>query len=122
MLPLFTLVTLVTPCFFFFPGYPLLPVVTRCYPLLLVSSCYSLLPLVTLVTPRGPFLPLLPIKVKILLEQRGLGEVWMKVHYVDIGIVNMIRQRRKDIELERWLSEINIGRFQKISIPYHGRL
>ena len=32
----------------------------------------------------------------------------MKVHYVDIGIVNMIRQRRKDIELERWLSEINI--------------
>ena len=32
----------------------------------------------------------------------------MKVHNVDIGIVNMIRQRRKDIELERWLSEINI--------------
>ena len=31
----------------------------------------------------------------------------MKAHYVDIGIVNMISQRRKDIELERWLSEIN---------------
>ena len=31
----------------------------------------------------------------------------MKVHYADIGIVNMIRQRLKDIELQRWLSEIN---------------
>ena len=31
----------------------------------------------------------------------------MKAHYVDIRIVNMISQRRKDIELERWLSEIN---------------
>ena len=25
----------------------------------------------------------------------------------DMGIVNMIRQRLKDIELQRWLSEIN---------------
>ena len=35
----------------------------------------------------------------------------MNVYYADIGIVNMIRQRltagRKDIELQRWLSEIN---------------
>ena len=31
----------------------------------------------------------------------------MKVHYADIGIVNMIRQRLKDIELQRWLSKIN---------------
>ena len=31
----------------------------------------------------------------------------MKAHYVDIGIINIIRQRLKDIELQRWLSEIN---------------
>ena len=32
----------------------------------------------------------------------------MKAHYADIGIVNMITQRLKDIELRRWLiSEIN---------------
>ena len=30
----------------------------------------------------------------------------MKVHYVDIGIVSIIRQRLKDIEIQRWLSEI----------------
>ena len=41
------------------------------------------------------------------MEQIGLGELWMKAHYADIGIVNMIRQRLKDIELQRWLSEIN---------------
>ena len=46
-------------------------------------------------------------KIKSLLEQIGLGGLWMKVHYADIGIVNMIRQRLKDIELQRWLSEIN---------------
>ena len=38
-------------------------------------------------------------KIKSLLEQIGLGELWMKAHYADIGIVNMIRQRLKDIEL-----------------------
>ena len=42
-------------------------------------------------------------KIKSLLEQIGLGELWMKAHYADIGIVNMIRQRLKDIELQRWL-------------------
>ena len=31
----------------------------------------------------------------------------MKAHYADIGIVKTIRQRLKDIELQRWLSEIN---------------
>ena len=46
-------------------------------------------------------------KIKILLEQIGLGELWMKAHCADIGIVNMIRQRLKHIELQRWLSEIN---------------
>ena len=40
-------------------------------------------------------------KIKSLLEQIGLGEFWMKAHYTDIGIVNMI------VELQRWLSEIN---------------
>ena len=37
----------------------------------------------------------------------GLRDLWMKAHYVDIGIVNIIKQRLKDIELQRWLSEIN---------------
>ena len=39
-------------------------------------------------------------KIKSFLEQIGLGDLWMKAHYVlyvDIGIVNIIRQR--------WLSE-----------------
>ena len=32
----------------------------------------------------------------------------MKAHYGAIGIIiNIIRQRLKDIELQRWLSEIN---------------
>ena len=38
--------------------------------------------------------------MKSLLEQIGLGDLWMKAHYVDIGIVNIIRQRFKDIELQ----------------------
>ena len=42
-------------------------------------------------------------KIKSSLEQIGLGELWMKASYADIGIVNMIRQRIKDIELQRWL-------------------
>ena len=46
-------------------------------------------------------------KIKRLLEQIGLGELWMKAHYADIGIVDMISQGLKDIELQRWLSEIN---------------
>ena len=31
----------------------------------------------------------------------------MKAHFVDMRIVNIIRQRLKDIQLQRWLSEIN---------------
>ena len=46
-------------------------------------------------------------KIKRLLEQIGLGKLWMKAHYAGIGIVNMIRLRLKDIELQRCLSEIN---------------
>ena len=46
-------------------------------------------------------------KIKNLLEQIGLGEFWMQANYADIGIVNMIRQRLKAIELQRWLSKIN---------------
>ena len=34
-------------------------------------------------------------KIKSLLKQIGLGELWMKAHYADVGIVNMIRQRLK---------------------------
>ena len=45
-------------------------------------------------------------KIKSLLEQIGLGDLWMKAHYGDIGIIN-IRQQLKDMELQRWLSEIN---------------
>ena len=45
-------------------------------------------------------------KIKGLLEHIELGDLWMKAHYVDIGILNIIRQRLKDIDLQRWLSEI----------------
>ena len=44
-------------------------------------------------------------KIKSLLEQIGLGDLWMKAHYGHYG--DIIRQRLKDIELQRWLSEIN---------------
>ena len=46
-------------------------------------------------------------KIKSLLEQIRLGDLWIKAHYGDIGIVNIIRQRLKDIEIQRWLSETN---------------
>ena len=32
--------------------------------------------------------------------------IWMKAHYEHTGMVNMISQQLKDIELQRWLSEI----------------
>ena len=35
----------------------------------------------------------------------------MKAHYTDIGIRKMIRQRLKDIEIQRWPSEINYSAF-----------
>ena len=53
-------------------------------------------------------------KIKSLLEQIGLGEFWMKAHYADIGIVNMTRQRLKDIALQRWLSETEITTPEKM--------
>ena len=34
----------------------------------------------------------------------------MKAHYGDIGIINIIRQRLKDIELQRWLSAWGLAR------------
>jgi len=40
-------------------------------------------------------------KIKGISEQIGLRDLWMKAHYVDIGIVNVIRQRLKDIELQK---------------------
>ena len=46
-------------------------------------------------------------KISIPPTPTGLGGLWMKAHYGDIGIINIIRQRLKDIELQRWLSEIN---------------
>ena len=36
-------------------------------------------------------------KIKSLLEQIELGELWMKADYGDIEIVNMIRQRPKEM-------------------------
>ena len=46
-------------------------------------------------------------KIRSLLEQIGLRELQMKAHYAAIGIVNMIRQRLKDIELQRWLRPVS---------------
>ena len=58
-------------------------------------------------TLNGMKIGLSGAKNKSLLEQIGLGEIWMKAHYEDLGIINTIRQRLKDIELQRWLSEMN---------------
>ena len=38
-------------------------------------------------------------KIKSLLEQIGLGELLMKVHYADIRIVNMITQAGNDLRI-----------------------
>ena len=37
----------------------------------------------------------------------GLGDLWAKAHLSDIGILSIIRQRLKDIELPRWFGEVN---------------
>ena len=38
----------------------------------------------------------------------GAGiHLWTKAHENDIGILNIIKQRLKDIELQRWLSDVN---------------
>ena len=36
-------------------------------------------------------------KIKSLLEQIGLGDLWMKAYHGNIGIINIIRQRLKEI-------------------------
>ena len=41
------------------------------------------------------------------IDQIGLGYLWTKAHENDRGILNIIKQRLKDIELQRWLSDIN---------------
>ena len=37
----------------------------------------------------------------------GLGNLWEKAHFSDVGIVSIIRQRLENIELQRWFSEMN---------------
>ena len=37
--------------------------------------------------------------IKRVLDQIGLGYLWTKAHENDIGILNIIKQRLKDIEL-----------------------
>ena len=46
-------------------------------------------------------------KIKRVLDQIGLGYLWTKAHENDIGILNIIKQRLKDIELQRWLSDVS---------------
>ena len=46
-------------------------------------------------------------KIKRVLDQIGLGYLWTKAHENGIGILNIIKQRLKDIELQRWLSGVN---------------
>ena len=46
-------------------------------------------------------------KIKRVLDQIGLGYLWTKAHENDIGILNIIKQRLKDIEFQRWLSDEN---------------
>ena len=46
-------------------------------------------------------------KIRSTLDQIGLGDLWIKAHYMDSGIVDTMRQRLKDIELQHWMSEMN---------------
>ena len=45
-------------------------------------------------------------KIKRVLDQIGLGYLWTKAHENDIGILNIIKQRLRDIGLQRWLSDV----------------
>ena len=47
------------------------------------------------------------LKIKRVLDQIGLGYLWTEAHENDIGILNIIKQRLKDIELQGWLSDVN---------------
>ena len=44
-------------------------------------------------------------KIKRVSDQIGLGYLWTKAHENDRGILNVIKQRLKDIELQGWLSD-----------------
>ena len=46
-------------------------------------------------------------KIKNSLYLIGLGNLWEKAHFSDVGIVSIIRQRLENIELQRWFSEMN---------------
>ena len=46
-------------------------------------------------------------KIKCGFDQIGLGYLWTKAHENDIRILNIIKQRLKDIKLQRWLSDVN---------------
>ena len=46
-------------------------------------------------------------KIKRVSDQIGLGYLWTKAHENDIGILNIIKQRLKDIELQRRLSDVH---------------
>ena len=35
------------------------------------------------------------------------NNLWTKAHKNDIGILNIIKQRLKEIEIKRWLSDVN---------------
>ena len=41
------------------------------------------------------------------LDQIGLGDLWIKAHFMGSGIVDTMRQTLKDIELQHWMSEMN---------------
>ena len=45
--------------------------------------------------------------VRSSLDKIGLGQLWIKARYMDLEIVDTIRQRFKDIELLNWMSEMN---------------
>ena len=46
-------------------------------------------------------------KIKRVLDQIGSEYLWTKAHENDIGILNIMKQRLRDIELQRWLSDVN---------------
>jgi len=62
-------------------------------------------------------------KIKRVLDQIGLGYLWTKAHENDIGILNIIKQRLKDIKLQRRpCSSVNKIQPDKVNMLYHLRL
>ena len=46
----------------------------------------------------------------------------MKAHYGDIGIINIIRQRLKDVELQRWRWGVGggeRGHIKEVGVAHH---